>query len=88
MKIFEKASWHIDAGENKSEVLRKIELIMQYLKEHNMLSPEGIEIYELGIDESISITERMVTPKGYSFLDERINEFLASDIQSLREKLI
>ena len=64
MKIYDKASWHIDGGERKEDVIKKFSLIFDFLEKEGMLTDEGKEILELGIDTSISLHERMVNEKG------------------------
>lgn len=68
MKVFDKAQWHIDQGENTSEVIAKFKAVFSFLHAHKMLSADGLEMYEFGIDSSISLNERMVTPNGSFFL--------------------
>ena len=55
MKIYDKAAWHIDADENPNEVVEKFKIIFSFLKMKNMLNSEGLEIFDLGIDQNISL---------------------------------
>ena len=68
LEIYDKAQWHIDAGENSEAVIRKFEAVFQFLKAKGLLQREGEEMLEIGIDSSISLHERMVTEKGKEFL--------------------
>lgn len=70
MKIFDKAQWHIDAGENAVDVLVKFKNVLEFLDIHNMLSSDGIEIYNFGVDSSISLNENMLTKSGARFLEK------------------
>lgn len=83
MKIYDKAKWHIDGGENKEEVLKKLSLIFQFLNQKKWLTSEGEEIYELGVDESTSLHERMVNDDGKKFLDERYDTLLSCSSEEL-----
>ena len=78
LEIYDKAQWHIDAGENPDTVIRKFEAVFQFLKAKGLLQQEGEEMLEIGIDSSISLHERMVTEKGKEFLktcyDKVINQ--------------
>jgi hypothetical protein len=74
MKIFDKAQWHIDAGENETEVVTKFRKVFSFLKNQNMLSKEGEEILSFGIDSSISLNEQMVSEAGYIFLDKHYDD--------------
>lgn len=68
LEIYDKAQWHIDAGENSEAVIHKFEAVFQFLKAKGLLQREGEEMLEIGIDSSISLHERMVTEKGREFL--------------------
>ena len=63
MKIYDKASWHIDAGMDEHEVVEKFRSVFNSLERLDLLSDEGYEISELGIDDSISLNENMVTKR-------------------------
>ena len=86
MKIYDKAQWHIDAGENKEIVVAKFQAVYVFLQNKGLLSDEGREIYELGIDGSISLNERMVTDAGGKFLERFYDEVIDfSEIQITQE---
>ena len=69
MKIYDKAQWHIDAGENESIVIARFKSVFTFLQKHNLLSDEGIEIYNLGVDDSVSLHERLLTDDGNKVID-------------------
>lgn len=87
MKIYDKAKWHIDGGENKEEVLKKLTLIFQFLNQKKWLTDEGEEIYELGIDPSTSLHERMVNADGKKFLDESYDTLLSYSSDEMANEL-
>ena len=68
-KVYDKASWHIDAGEIKEEVLSKMRTLFAFLDSQDLLTEEGKEIIEIGIDSEVSIHSRMLTEKGNKFMD-------------------
>lgn len=69
LKIYDKAQWHIDAGENLANVTSKMKGVLIFLDSKGMLSSEGKEILDLGVDSSVSIHERMVTDEGKWFME-------------------
>lgn len=87
MIIYDKASWHIDAGMNEQEVLQRLQKVFNFLNENDMLSDEGKEQYEIGIDDSCSLNERTVTSKGNEFLKEYYNDVINNDADSIFEAL-
>lgn len=70
LKIYDKAQWHIDGGEDKISVVDKLKIILYFLLDRGLLSSEGKEIVDLGIDSSVSIHEKMLTQEGQKFMDE------------------
>lgn len=87
MKSYDKASWHIDGGENTSEVVFRFKEIFEFLKEKNLLTPEGKETYEFGIDSSVSLNSTMVNEEGQKFLDQYYDMIIEGDIRNMKEKL-
>ena len=70
LKIYDKAQWHIDGGEDKISVVDKLKIILYFLLDRGLLSSEGKEIVDFGIDSSVSIHEKMLTLEGQKFMDE------------------
>jgi len=75
LKIYDKAQWHIDGGEDKISVVDKLKIILHFLLDKGLLSSEGKEIVNLGVDSSISIHERMLTQEGKKFMDEYYDRY-------------
>ena len=90
MKIFDKAQWHIDGGENPSSVTNKFLVIFDFLNEEGLLSHDGMEILDLGMDSSVSLNDQMVTEKGFKFLEkyyaEVINDGCDEIVYELRKR--
>lgn len=76
MKVYDKAAWHIDAGEDSKEVVEKFKTIFSFFKTKNMLSMEGMEIFDLGIDSSISLHERLLTSDGNIFIEKYYDDVI------------
>jgi len=69
--IFDKVKWHYPDGEkcpSLEAATKHFEAIMGWLNKKALLSEEGIEIYELGIDEDFVIMSSMLTEKGNELL--------------------
>lgn len=60
----------------KKNVINHFKTVFNWLNKHNMLSEEGKEILKSGIDESISLHERLVTKDGLKFLKKHYDEYL------------
>ena len=91
MKIYDKAQWHTDAGENENIVLARFNAVFAFLHENKYLSDEGIEIYDLGIDGSISLHERLLTIEGNRIIDLYYDSVISLDpteIESALKKLV
>jgi hypothetical protein len=76
MKVYDKAAWHIDAGEDSNAVIEKFKIIFSFLKMKNMLNADGLEILDLGIDSSISLHERLLTYEGNIFIKEYYDDII------------
>lgn len=79
LKIYDKAQWHVDAGEPEGKVIKRFEILFKFLASKDLLTFEGKEILELGIDSSVSIHERMLTESGNTFMDKYYDKVLESD---------
>lgn len=87
MQIYDKAVWHIDAGENSNEVLEKYRLIFFYLKSHGMLTSDGIELFDGGIDSSMSLNENLLTKDGNNYIRNQFDSLYSCDVETLKEVL-
>ncbi|OCL97196.1 hypothetical protein [Arcobacter porcinus] len=88
MKIFDKATWHIDAGENKDEVIQKFKKVFYYLNTHNLLSKDGKEIIDLNIiDSSISLNSKLLTENAIKFLEIYYDKVIKVDTNDIEMKL-
>ena len=88
--VYDKASWHIDAGEPADRVLAHFKFIMNWCKQNNLLSEEGEEIVEFGIDDSISIHSRLLNERGNLFMAKYYDMFITANKENgteMNEKL-
>jgi len=72
-KTYDKVSWHFPEGKGcPSLEAAKIHfsVVMQWLKEKGLLSAEGLEALENGIDSEFSLTSHMVTAEGNKILSQ------------------
>ena len=68
MQVYDKAAWQIDNGINKDVVINHFTLVFEWLQAHNMLSKNGKDILDIGIDDDTSLNEQLVTTEGAKFL--------------------
>ena len=68
MQVYDKAAWQIDNGMNENVVINHFTLVFEWLQAHDMLSKDGKDILDIGIDGDTSLNERLVTAEGAKFL--------------------
>ena len=78
MKIINKASWHIDGGFPESLVIKHFKTVFTWLDCKDMLSPDGKEELQFGIDESVSLHEGLLSCQALVFLEKRYDDYLKS----------
>ena len=88
MVIYDKVTWHIDGGENKANVIARFTEVFSFLKEKNLLSEEGKEFFEYGIDESTSLNSEMLNSKGERFFEKYYDKIIALNPEKIRSNLI
>jgi hypothetical protein len=76
MKIIDKAVWQIDRGVPAKEVVDHFKTVFSWLMEHDMLTDEGIEEYEDGIDDCASLNDELVNERGIAFLEKCYDDLL------------
>lgn len=76
--VYDKASWHIDAGEPKNLVIEHFKFIMSWCAKNDLLSAEGEEILRFGVDESISIHSRLFNDRGNLFMSKFYDLFISA----------
>ena len=87
-KVYDKAPWNIDGGENKKkEIIAKFKAIFIFLNKHNFLTEDGKEILEIEMDESIVLSSNMITTKGNKFLSKYYNKGIDYSSTKIRKEL-
>ncbi len=87
LRVYDKAQWHIDAGEVPETVLTRFKDTLCFLDEKGLLSEEGKEIIEMGVDSSVSIHERMLNEQGNGFMEQCYDAILAADAFKIGEAM-
>ena len=68
---YDKVSWHFPEGKGCPDLdAAKVhfDVVMSWLESHDLLSKEGQEAMEVGIDSDFSLTSHMTTDKGNRLL--------------------
>lgn len=76
MKIIDKAAWQIDGGIPEEFVVKHFQFVFLWLYNHEMLSDEGVEEFEDGVDSCASLNEDLITLDALIFLDTCYDEYL------------
>lgn len=76
LKIYDKAVWQVDGGIPSKLVVNHFKIVFTWLNKHDMLSEEGKEELEDGIDSEASLNEEQLTNEGIDFLDKYYDKFL------------
>jgi hypothetical protein len=88
MKIYDKAAWHVDAGESEEEVLEKFNIVFHFLSTHDMLTLDGKEVCDMGVDSSVSLHEKLVTKRGNELLSKNYDTLLTLPISEIPDFLL
>ena len=87
MKIYDKVQWHTDAGESAIEVITKMKMVFSFLNKHHLLSDEGMELFQFGIDSSASLNENMVSSEGKMFLNQYYDQVINANAEQISIRL-
>jgi hypothetical protein len=66
---YDSAKWHPEGG---SAHLKEITAL---LKNKGLLSPEGLEAADTGVDSEYSLSSHMLTPEGKNFMDKNYSDW-------------
>lgn len=78
MKVYDKAKWHNTDENNELNIKDYFQNLMKLLLKAGMLSEEGEEILDIGIDNDFSLNSKLVNEKGNLFLEKSYDEILSS----------
>ena len=87
LKVYDKAQWHIDAGTDEAVVVEKMKVLFDFLNDKGFLQDEGKEVLDLGIDDSVSIHERMLTDAGNKFMESKYDTIINTNVEEFLEAL-
>jgi hypothetical protein len=77
--VYDKVSWHYPEGKDcpglEAAKVHFVE-VMNWLKENSLLSDEGEETLELGVDADFSISSSMLNEKGNDVLKKHYSSWL------------
>lgn len=76
MKIIDKAAWQIDGGVPEDKAVRHFTAVFEWLSRHGMLTEEGLEELEDGIDDCASLNDELVSEQGIAFLESCYDDYL------------
>lgn len=87
MKVYDKASWHIDGDEKKQDVIARFREVFEFLQGNEMLSEEGIETLEYAMDSSVSLNSMMVNLEGKEFLECYYDDVITNSPENIKKNL-
>lgn len=80
-KTYDKVSWHFPEGKGCQSLEAAIihfTVVMQWLQKKGLLSTEGHEAMQNGIDSEFSLTAYMLTADGVGILDKCYSNWVSS----------
>ncbi|HPE41359.1 MAG TPA: hypothetical protein PLI77_09770 [Bacteroidales bacterium] len=82
--VYDKFSWHYPEGQNctYNEAKRYFFILMSWLKKQELLSEEGLESFDVGIDDDFSINSHMLNNKGNLFLKQYYDKWMKKNSYS------
>jgi hypothetical protein len=78
-KVYDKVKWHYPEGKGCPDIesaKQHFSAVMKWLNKNNLLSEEGDELFELGVDSDFSITSSMLSEKGNKILQKKYSKLL------------
>lgn len=85
MEVYDKISWQVDGGVPKEAAIAHFNFMFKWLNKKNMLSRDGKEIYEAGVDGSFSLSDNDLTEEGSRFLKENYDKYIAKIVYGTKE---
>lgn len=65
MIIIDKASWQIDGGIDESDLVNHFTAVFKWLSKHDMLTRDGEDELEDGIDDTALLNDERITANGH-----------------------
>lgn len=76
MKIIDKAAWQIDGGVPADKVVSHFQNMFAWMGAHGMLTEDGEEELEDGIDDCASLNDELINERGMVFLESCYDDYL------------
>jgi hypothetical protein len=79
--VYDKVRWHFPEGKNCPSLdaaMAHLDAIMRWLNDRDLLSDEGKEALEVGIDADFALTSSMVTKAGNDFLQHAYPKWIVT----------
>ena len=76
LKIIDKAVWQTDGGVPADKTAQHFRTVFVWLSRHGMLTGEGEEELEDGIDDCASLNDELVNEQGMAFLEDCYDDYL------------
>lgn len=76
MKTIDKAAWQIDGGVPAEKVVSHFRMMFEWLASHGMLTEDGEEELEDGIDDCAVLNDELVNGQGMAFLEKCYDDYL------------
>ena len=67
--------------------VNRIKIVFEFLNKKGMLTSDGIEMLDIGIDSSVSLNERMVSEQGKIFLEQFYDDILQLSLEDVKSGL-
>ena len=77
MEVFDKVKWQVNGGVDKRVVIEHFKFVFSWLHDNQLLSKEGEQSYEFGIDEDTSLSENDVNEIGADFLKKYYDDYIS-----------
>jgi hypothetical protein len=81
-QIYEKLEWHAGDPLLAKKIKSMMIELMRWLADKKLLTDEGLEILELGIDSGFSLHTRMLTQQGNEILSKSYDKWIESCVSS------
>lgn len=77
--VYDKVSWHYPEGEKCptfEAAKAHFEVLMEWLNQHELLSPYGKEVWAFGIEPDFGLTSDMLTEQGNVIIGNHYQDWL------------
>lgn len=75
-KVYDKVSWYMNDGKLPKDIVSYFEKLSKWLISNDLISGEGKEILEMGVNQELSLTSAMLNDKGNYIFSTYYNQWL------------